>query len=433
LKSTIFNAQYPSFLANSGTICYNLLMKTPKNPWKNRIVGYGEENPNQLLANEANWRIHPRAQQNALGGVLREVGIVQNVIVNLRKGPEWPDEKRGISTVVDGHARISLAISDRQPSIPITYVELSPSEEAEILATLDPISAMAVADSDMLNELLKSVSTDNSALQEMLSDLAKNNGIDIGPTEEKDAEPKIDLADELQKIWKTETGQLWKIGEHRLLIGDCTSPPAISALLDNYKLALVLTDPPYNVGLDYDNKTVDDNRAPEDYGKFCHSWMAELQKICEHIIVTPGGNNLEFWMREFPPYCMAPRILPNTQSPGRISQFAAWEPILFFGKKWGRKRHLDFFEFSSNFNSKKQTFNHPCPKPVPLWQDLIENYTERNDVVYDCFAGSGTALVACQNTERISLAMEISPGYAAVCLQRMKDAFNITGELVETL
>lgn len=72
--------------------------------WRSRIVGTGEEAPDQLLANPRNWRIHPKAQQDALAGVLSEVGWVQNVIVNQRTG-----------YVIDGHARVALAISVSRP------------------------------------------------------------------------------------------------------------------------------------------------------------------------------------------------------------------------------------------------------------------------------------------------------------------------------
>ncbi len=146
-------------------------------PWVNKIVGYGEEAPDQLLSNEANWRVHPKAQQDALSGVLHEVGIVQNVIINRRSGPEWPDGKRGISTVVDGHARIGIAISEEQPSIPITYVELTPVEEAEVLATFDPIGTMAIADKEQLSKLLHDVQSDDVAIQQMLATLAEKSGI----------------------------------------------------------------------------------------------------------------------------------------------------------------------------------------------------------------------------------------------------------------
>ena len=57
--------------------------------WKNRIVGYGESAPDQLLANEGNWRLHPRHQQESLHGVIQEIGVIQDVIVNRRTSPEW--------------------------------------------------------------------------------------------------------------------------------------------------------------------------------------------------------------------------------------------------------------------------------------------------------------------------------------------------------
>src|ERR1700686_953758 len=85
--------------------------------WKNRIVGYGEEAPDQLLANEKNWRIHPKTQQDALKGELSKVGIVQNVIVNKRSGK-----------MIDGHLRAQMAITEHQPLVPITYVDLSDEE-----------------------------------------------------------------------------------------------------------------------------------------------------------------------------------------------------------------------------------------------------------------------------------------------------------------
>src|SRR6266705_1108793 len=105
--------------------------------WRNRIVGHGEEDPEQLLANPRNWRIHPKAQQDALAGVLAQVGWVQDVIVNQRSG-----------FVVDGHARVAIAISAGE-RVPVVYVDLSDEEEALILATIDPLSAMAVTDSDL--------------------------------------------------------------------------------------------------------------------------------------------------------------------------------------------------------------------------------------------------------------------------------------------
>lgn len=136
--------------------------------WHNRIVGHGEEAPDQLLANPANWRIHPKHQQDALAGVLREVGIVQDIIVNSRTG-----------YVVDGHLRVSLAMREGQATIPVKYVDLSESEEALILATFDPLSALAGTDRVKLEELLREVSSGESAVQQMLAEMAEKAGITL--------------------------------------------------------------------------------------------------------------------------------------------------------------------------------------------------------------------------------------------------------------
>ena len=139
--------------------------------WRSRIVGSGTEAPDQLLANPANFRVHPKAQQEALAGVLDQVGWVQNVLVNQRTGH-----------VVDGHLRVALAISRGEPSVPVLYVDLSEDEERLVLASLDPLAAMATTDEAKLRELLAEVSVDSEALAAMLAALAP-------------AEPKDGLTD----------------------------------------------------------------------------------------------------------------------------------------------------------------------------------------------------------------------------------------------
>lgn len=134
--------------------------------WKNRIVGHGEESPEQLLANPRNFRIHPKTQQDAVAGVLEEVGWVQSVIVNRTTGH-----------LIDGHLRVSIALRDEAPTIPVVYVDLSEAEESLILATLDPLAALAGTDREKLEELLAEVGTGNAELQSLLSDMAVNAGI----------------------------------------------------------------------------------------------------------------------------------------------------------------------------------------------------------------------------------------------------------------
>jgi len=114
--------------------------------WENRITRYGEAAPDQLLANDKNWRTHPQAQQDALEGALRKVGIVQNVVVNERSGK-----------MIDGHLRVQMAINSGQPTVPITYVDLSNEEEALILATIDPVTGLAGTDQKLLDSLITDI------------------------------------------------------------------------------------------------------------------------------------------------------------------------------------------------------------------------------------------------------------------------------------
>ena len=140
--------------------------------WRSRIVSHGEEAPDQLLANPANWRVHPKHQQEALAGVLDDVGWVQDVIVNQRTGH-----------MIDGHLRVTLAMRHNEPTIPVVYVDLAPEEEALILATLDPMAALANTDAAQYDALLKEVATSNAAVQEMLAKTAADAGLYEPPGE----------------------------------------------------------------------------------------------------------------------------------------------------------------------------------------------------------------------------------------------------------
>ena len=125
--------------------------------WRNRIVGHALENPEDLLANPLNWRIHPKLQQDALAAAIRDVGYIRSVTVNQRTG-----------FVVDGHLRVILALRNGEPRIPVEYVDLSEAEEAEAVATLDPLSNLAVADADMMDELFAAFETADKNLEIML-------------------------------------------------------------------------------------------------------------------------------------------------------------------------------------------------------------------------------------------------------------------------
>lgn len=148
----------------------------PKSVWKNRIVGYEERSPLELKANPKNWRLHPKAQITALQDVLGEVGLVQNVIFNKRTG-----------LMIDGHLRVELALKEKQKTVPVTIVDLSEEEEALILATLDPLSAMAAANHEQLSDLLGQIGEKGDGVQRLLVQLGKGESISLdGPAIQTD-------------------------------------------------------------------------------------------------------------------------------------------------------------------------------------------------------------------------------------------------------
>lgn len=138
--------------------------------WRNRIVGSGAEAPDQLLANPMNARIHPAYQQDALADVLDEVGWVQDVIVNQQTGH-----------IIDGHLRVTLALRRGEPSVPVKYVELSPDEERLVLATFDPLAALAATDAQQMTALLDGITVEGALLQQFIDDLALGHHGEDGP------------------------------------------------------------------------------------------------------------------------------------------------------------------------------------------------------------------------------------------------------------
>jgi hypothetical protein len=135
--------------------------------WRNRIVKHDVLPAKDFLAHPMNFRIHPENQQTALKGSLDELGWIDDVLVNVQT-----------QHVINGHLRISLALREGDDTpVPVRYVSLSPEEELTALAVFDPITSMAVADREKLDALLRDVTPQDAALQQMLSELAAREGI----------------------------------------------------------------------------------------------------------------------------------------------------------------------------------------------------------------------------------------------------------------
>ena len=360
--------------------------------WRNRIVGSGEVAPSELIPNARNWRTHPKRQLDALEGALDEVGWVQQVIVNQVTG-----------RLVDGHARVERAMARREATVPVIYVELSEAEEALVLATLDPLSAMAETNRDALDALLADVSVDDAGLLALLADLAPLKPV-VGLTDPDDVPP---LGDESG----IKPGDLFALGDHRLMCGDSTKAEDVARLMDGERADATVTDPPYNVGLDYGPKT-DDRKDSEAFWEWQRKWFAVAVSVSDRQIVTPGCVNLERWIKGFAPkhVCVWDKG-EGANTHGRVTKYWAWEPIMCHGS-FERSRHTDVFRISALGANP----GHPCPKPIGLWSDMVTSFSRGS--LYDPFVGSGTTINAAEQLGRRCYAMEIDPRYVQVAIER---------------
>lgn len=173
--------------------------------WRTRITGTGEEDPRELRANPMNFRRHPPSQREALTDVLDQVGWVAQVVVNSTTG-----------NLVDGHLRVEMAAERGEPSVPVLYVDLTEDEERLVLATLDPIGALATTDVPALQELIDSLNVDG-ALETLLTELlppAEEETNGAGTAEYLEA-MSVSLADPRHQ---PEPGEVWRVGHGFLVI-----------------------------------------------------------------------------------------------------------------------------------------------------------------------------------------------------------------------
>src|SRR5262249_3925260 len=188
--------------------------------------------PDSLSDNPANWRRHPDQQLSALKDVLAEIGWAGALLYNERT-----------RRLIDGHARKKVSSG----KVPVLVGSWSEEEERKILATLDPLAAMAEADTGVLAALLKQVETESDAVRELLANLAAGDVDPGGPPDQTFGLTDPDDAPEPPDAPITKQGDLWVLGEHRLLCGDSSRAEDVDRLLDGAPIHLVNTDPPYNV------------------------------------------------------------------------------------------------------------------------------------------------------------------------------------------
>ena len=395
--------------------------------WRNRIVETRMISAAELHANPANFRRHPAPQAQAVRGLLNEVGIVAPLLA-------YESERYGALTLIDGHMRSEIG-----GEWPVTILNVSDQEADLILASLDYTASLAELDGAALAELLARVEmtpVEDDGVAALLAQMAAAH-VPEPTRSDVDAEPQVDRAEELRVEWGVELGQMWQLGEHRLICGDCTDAAVVAALLQGEVPLLMVTDPPYGVNYDPNwrneaaaaghlayaarrvGKVTNDDRvdwaAAYDLfpGDVAYTWSPPG----DHVILT--GSVLQacgFQIRN--------QIMwRKPHFPISRGHYTYQHEPCWYAVKKGRTAHWvgdanasTVWDISLDKNVEG---GHSTQKPLECMARPIRNH---EGDVYEPFCGSGTTIIACENLGRRCFAIEIDAGYVAVALQRYADA-----------
>jgi len=250
-----------------------------------------------------------------------------------------------------------------------------------------------------------------------------------------DAEPQIDRAAELLKVWKVKRGDLWRIGEHRLLCGDSTVREDVERVMGGEKADCILTDPPYcsggfqeagkksgSIGTRGEEMIANDTLSTRGYVALMKSVLSIGECGIAYIFTDWRMWVNLFDVCESSGYGVRNMVVWDKQNPGMGRGWRSQHELIMAAMRVTQP--FDPHKAQGNVIQSDRTGNilHPTEKPIDLLQKILD-VTDIAKVIYDPFCGSGPVLVACENLKRRGRAIEISPTYCAVTLQRMADAF----------
>lgn len=406
---------------------------------KDRIKELRRVHASELKPNPKNWRTHPATQADALRGVLAEVGYASAALAR-----ELPD---GSLMLIDGHLR---AETTPDQEIPVLVLDVNEAEADVLLATFDPLGAMATTDAAKLDALLREVQTGSESVAAMLAELAGDAGLEYGrPTDDPtgggddfDATPADDGPCRVQR------GELWLIdgGKHRILCGDSTNAADVAQVMGGERAGLMNTDPPYGVAYANDDRPnpgvakprVANDKLEED----------ELQSFLEAAFKAAVAHALTksaawyMWHAHLTQgyFAAAAAAAANVVLHRQI----IWvKPVLLLGRgqyHWkhepcfmgwvqgnqppdyglgdGERTQTTIWEIGSVSQAERKEFNHATPKPVGLFSIPIIKHLKEGEIAFEPFAGSGPQFIAAARARRRCFGIELEPRFVSVILAR---------------
>lgn len=209
--------------------------------------------------------------------------------------------------------------------------------------------------------------------------------------------------------------QLKQLETNIVYHGDCLD---VMKSIPDKSIDLILTDPPYNVGIKYES--YNDRLTLEEYISFSKSWFAECKRISKLILFTPGVINLSIWYNIENPYWIYIWYKNNQNSPSKLGGFNIYEPFLIYGKPY---KKIGQDGFNMPIALQKECNEHPVPKYLKAWKYILNIFSNENDIILDCFAGSGTTGIACLELNRRYILIEKEKKYYDLINERI-DNYN---------
>lgn len=346
---------------------------------------------------------------------IEQFGYVEPVIWNRTTG-----------RVVGGHQRLKVLIDMGINEVDCVVVEMDENKEKALNVALNKISGEW--DKDKLVLLISDLQAEDFDVSLTGFDAAEIDDLFKDTIQDKIKDDDFDVDAELQNPTITKLGDVWQLGKHRLVCGDSTKPETYETLLGEEKVNLVITDPPYNVNYEGSaGKIKNDNMEDDKFYNFLfdafsntEQHMADDASIYVFHADTEGLNFRKAFKDAG--FYLSGTCIWKKQSLvlGRSPYQWQHEPVLFGWKKKGKHQWYTGRKESTiwEFDKPKKNGDHPTMKPIPLLAYPIMNSSLSNCIVLDPFGGSGSTLIACEQTDRIARTIELDEKFCDVIIKR---------------
>lgn len=346
---------------------------------------------------------------------IEQFGYVEPVIWNQTTG-----------RVVGGHQRLKVLIDMGMTEVDCVVVELSEEKEKALNVALNKISgewdndklALLIADLQGADFDVSLTGFEPAELESLFREDTKN-GV---------SDDDFDVEAELQKPTISKSGDVWQLGNHRLICGDSTKAETYEMLMCGKKANLVVTDPPYNVNYEGSAGKIKNDSMDEDkFEQFLlDAYLNMEQNMSDDasIYVFHSDSHGFAFRKSFEAagFYLSGCCIWKKQSLvlGRSPYQWQHEPVLFGWKKKGKHQWYTGRKESTiwEFDKPKKNGDHPTMKPIPLVAYPIMNSSMSNCIVLDPFGGSGSTLIACEQTGRICHTIELDEKYCDVIVKR---------------